>query len=100
MFNGHFYPLVRLAARRELRSQGKSLRETRELLDAATDDLIDTATAAVEAAAQVPGEFRLGAGKLGAIGDGSIIKAIMDFLASPTGQAIIAMLLKLLLGGL
>lgn len=84
-----FYALTRLACRRELRRQGHSFSEITELLDAADDDVIDAA--AVSATVEIPPTT-------GAIGDGTIIRAIVDFLRSEQGQALIRALIALLMG--
>lgn len=83
-----YYMRVRLATRAKLREQGYRPREIDDLLDGATSDVIDHA--ATLASAEPP--------KMGAIGDGSILAAIIAFIQSPAGQALIAALLKLLVG--
>lgn len=83
-----FHPLARVAVRRELRSRGASFRESFVLAASLTADDIDGAVQAVEGAPAA----------VGAIGDGSVLKAIADFFASPLGQALIQLLASLLMG--
>lgn len=82
-----FYALTRLHARGALRRQGYGFFQINEMMDAAEDDIID-------AAAMEVGIPRTG------LGDGTIIQAILDFLRSEQGQALISALIKLLLGAL
>lgn len=81
---------VRLALRRELGSRGYSRAQINDFIEAATDDVIETAVEDVEGAT---GEL-----KTGAIGDGKIIDAIIEFFKSEQGKALIDALIKLLLG--
>lgn len=81
-----FYAMARLACRRELRRQGYSFPQISEMMDAADDDVIDAAEAA--AGGSMP---------VAAIGDGKVLDAVLDFLRSEQGQALIAALVKLLL---
>ena len=71
--------------RRALRDKGYSRSEINFAIDAIDDDMVTVAMteAGVDASA---------------IGDGSIIGAIIDWLKSPQGQAFLDALLKLLLG--
>lgn len=89
MAHPFLYPLARAAARRELRRQGKSFSESFRLVDDATDEMVDVAVAyaGVGPVAVMQG-----------LGDGKIIDAILEFLRSEQGQAVIAALVKLLLG--
>lgn len=84
-----YYVGARLAARRELRKQGLSNDKIQAAIDACTDEVIDLAAedAKVGAVVELPG----------AIGDGTILQKIIDFFNSPTGQALMAALIKLLL---
>lgn len=79
-----FYDLVRLHEQRECVKKGMSHADAHAAAQALTDSVIDGAMKQVK----VP---------LGAFGDGSIIKAIEDFIASPAGQQLIAVLLQLLM---
>lgn len=87
MNNPMLYPLIRLATRLELRSQGLGRLRINEILDGATDDVIDLAVTQSAAGAAIP---------VGAIGDGTLIKLFTDFLKSDLGKALIAALLALL----
>jgi hypothetical protein len=80
-----FYSLTRLQTRLALRKEGYGFFEINGILDGAEDEVID---AALVASGGVPV----------ALGDGSILKAIMDFLKSEQGQALIKILLGLLVG--
>ncbi len=82
---------TQLAVAASLRQRGYGILEARRLSQTVDDDLIGLA------AATCPPDVGDG---LGAIGDGTIIAAIIAFIQSPAGQALIAMLIKLLLGGL
>lgn len=87
MFNVHLYPLARLEARRALRTRWLSIREIGDLMEACDDDLIDTAAIQVGAAPPV-----------GVLGDGTIVKMLIEFLKSEQGQALIKALVALLIG--
>lgn len=78
-----FHGLVRLRVAAGLRRAGHGVIEARELSHALTGDVIDA---------------HMGPESTKAIGDGTIINAIMEFLASPAGQALIDALIKLLIG--
>jgi hypothetical protein len=84
--NPVFYSLVRLAARRQLRRQGYSLWQVNEMMAGADDGLVDAAQ--LDAGVVIPIE---------GLGDGTILKAIIEFLQSEQGQALIAALVKMLL---
>lgn len=80
---------TRIQCRRALRAQGYGLFEINSVIGA-IDDAEITATAAAigpECVAAV-----------GAIGDGTIIQAIIDFFKSPQGQALLDALVKMLIG--
>jgi hypothetical protein len=104
-FNSHAYPLARLHARQALVRQEGLVKGSRAM--AGWDpDLVDVAAAqaasadpAVAAAMPALGAAEA-AGTAGALGDGTIIQAILDFFKSPQGQAVIAALVKLLLTAL
>lgn len=83
-----FYGVVKLRARRELLEQGYGRSEVRALMVLCDDARVDEAVAS--SGASVPQVAS-------AIGDGSIIKAIMEFLQSEAGQALIKALLALLM---
>ncbi len=91
MIQTRFHPLLRLSCRATLRKQGRGFGEINSIMDGWDDDLVPMA---VE---MLPPEH---ADAVGALGDGTLIQALIDFLKSPAGQALIAMLIKLLLGGL
>ena len=86
---GHplFYSLVRVHARAALRKKGLTRSQVNDAIDAATDDVVDAAVAESKATPPAPGAF----------GDGTIIQAIIDFLKSPAGQQIIAILIQIIL---
>lgn len=86
------HPLLKLRVRTALRAQGKSWSEVNGIMDGWDDSLPDMA------ATMLPDDAKDAA--VGALGDGTLIQALIDFLKSPAGQALIAMLIKLLLGGL
>lgn len=77
-----FYALTRAATRREMRQRGYPLGQIREALEACADELIDAAA--------------VRSGGVGAIGDGKIVEAVIEFLKSPQGQALIDVLIKIL----
>lgn len=79
-----YYTVVRLATRRELRQQGYRFSEINTAMDGCDDDVIDAA------------EIVTGV-QVGAIGDGKVIQAILDFLKSEQGQQLIAALIQMLL---
>lgn len=84
-----FRTMIRVRAKRELRRLGYSRVDVAEMMDDCDDDAIDTA--ATSAAVAIPPTT-------GAIGDGSIIAAIVEFLKSEQGQALIKALIALLIG--
>ncbi len=80
--------LTKLRVAAELRkTHGIGWDESRDLADSLTDDVIDSAVHQTE-------------GAVGAIGDGTLLQKLLDFFASPQGQALIALLIKILLGGI
>ena len=86
--------VIRQKLRDEYKKQGMGLVERIRKSNEATDDVINGLMADAEkvAAAKVAGA------KFGAIGDGTIIQAIIDFFKSPQGQALIDALIQLLIG--
>lgn len=80
---------ARIACRRELRNQGYGLHEINSVIGAVDGDEINATAAAIgpECAAAV-----------GALGDGTILQAIIDFFKSPQGQALLEALVKMLIG--
>ena len=86
------HPLLKLRVRAGLRAQGKGFAEINHLMDGWDDELPTMAAALLPDAEQ--------AAAVGALGDGTLIQALIDFLKSPAGKALIEMLIKLLLGGL
>lgn len=93
---GPFFDLrLRRAVREELEGVRPRLsnREIRNRLDDLDDDVIERA---IETAGATEAVFALENG-VGAIGDGAILKAIMDFFKSDLGQALIKIILGLLI---
>lgn len=92
---------LRLALRSEMMRSGrvKSWSEANAVLSELNTDAINQAMEMVQANPSAYGirlqQFNAGIRKLG---DGSIIQAILDFLQSPLGQALIQALMALLLG--
>lgn len=82
-----FYAVTRLATRRELRKSGLRQAQVNDLMDACDDDVIDAAEVAASVA---PAD-------LAKIGDGTILQAIIDFLKSDAGQALLKALVTMLL---
>ncbi len=80
-----FHALVRLRVAAGLREHGHSVLDARHLSESLTSEVIDAQTAATPEA-------------VGAIGDGTIIQAIVDFFKSPAGQQLIQALIQLLIG--
>ena len=80
-----FHSLVKIRVTNGLVRQGYSRSDARAMASTLTPHLIDGAMASV-----APD---------GAIGDGTILKALLDFLASPAGQQLIQLLISILLGG-
>ncbi len=81
-----FYAKVH--ARRKLSSEGYSFRQI-------NDAMSQVDSQAITAAAMMAGPET--EGEVGKFGDGTIIQAIMDFLKSPQGQALIDALVKMLI---
>lgn len=79
-----FYSLVQARVRRQLRRQGVTGDDLDDAMQACRAELID-ATVAEQPAL------------VGAIGDGKILNAILDFLRSEQGQALVSALVKILL---
>jgi len=93
---GPFFKLrLRRAVREELENVRPRLsnRQIRSRLDDLDDDAIDRA---VEMAGASEAVLALESG-VGAIGDGAILKAILDFFKSDLGQALIKIILGLLI---
>ena len=80
--------VVRVHLRREYRKQGMSPLDSIRAANRVSDEVIN---------GLVPNAERLSGQKFGAIGDGKIFQAIMDFLKSPAGRALIDALVKLLI---
>lgn len=76
---------MQLAVAAGLRQRGYGLLEARRLAQTVDDDLI--VAAAMQAA--IP---------MAAIGDGTILQVILDFLSSPLGQQLIQAIIALLTG--
>lgn len=87
-----FHHQVRKSFPGFIKKQGYSVDIINAAMDEVTPEMIDTAVAEVKGAKT----------KVKALGDGSILKnivqAIKDFFGSPEGQAVLAALLKLVLG--
>lgn len=84
-----FRARTQMAVAAELRQRGYGLFEARRLAQSVDEDSIQLALS------MVPHEV---AAKVGAFGDGSILDAIISFFKSEQGQALIAALVKLILG--
>lgn len=85
-----FYLFARTKARQALRAKGYSFRQINSAMDELDDDSIDV----------VAEDSKI---TVGAIGDGSIIAAIIAFFQSEQGQALIKALVEMLIaliGGL
>lgn len=80
---------ARIQCRRELRRQGYGFQEINSVIGAVDADEMHATAASIspECAARV-----------GALGDGTIIQAIIDFFKSPQGQELLAALVKMLIG--
>jgi hypothetical protein len=79
---------VRIAARHELRKQGKSFKEAWEISQQLTDEVIGAA---------VPDAKAISGVDLGQFGDGTILKILVDWIESPQGQQFFEALLQILL---
>lgn len=86
-----FYVMVRNRLQSELREAGMTFSEARHAVDDLTDDVVDSAVGQVDDTPE-------GVGAVYTIGDGKLLSGIFDFLQSEQGQALIALLLKVLLG--
>lgn len=84
---------LRLAVRQELRARRMGVFQIQDRMAELTDDVIDSAVASAGATEAV---FALENG-VNALGDGTILKAIIDFFKSDLGQAIIKLILGLLI---
>lgn len=83
-----FYLRTRLELRKALRHRGMNFLDINAVMADLKDEAIDSVVKAMpEVTAAV-----------GAFGDGSIIQAIIDFFASPAGQALIQALISILIG--
>jgi hypothetical protein len=102
-----FHPFLKVRARQQAAAEYadahkigflKALRKVREIDDEEMDACCMQAAgvAGVELAA-VPFASATAAGAVGAIGDGHIIKAIIDWLKTPQGQAFIKALISIIL---
>lgn len=105
MFHPFLKTIARQRAAREYAETNKIgiLKALRAVRNVGDDEMNSfCAEAAMETGAIMP-DVAVEAGGLahfGAIGDGHILKAIMDWLKSPEGQAFISALIKLLLAAL
>lgn len=79
---------VRVHLRREYRKQGMGLIESVRAANKVSDEVIN---------GLVPNAEKASGQKFGAIGDGKILQAILDFLKSPAGQQLIDALVKMLI---
>jgi hypothetical protein len=87
----------RIEARAHARELGLSRKETRAIIEKMTDEAVEKARKSY--GLQVPMEF-LSDGSapvegMGALGDGSILKAILGWLSSDEGKAFIKFLISL-----
>lgn len=79
-----FHTFVRLKVAAELRKRGMSVIDAHTMSQSLTAEMIDSACGAVKIPAK-------------ALGDGTIIQAIIDFFKSPTGQALLKALVEYLI---
>jgi len=86
-----FCALVRAELRKEYRKQGMTFSQAWKAA-AEFDD--ETIRGAVSEAEKLSGKV------VGQLGDGTLLKILLDFINSPTGQMILQLVIKLLLGGL
>ena len=92
---GKKHPLLNLVIKRRVivelhKTHGYTMAEARELAGDLDDATIHAGMKQVEGVAEA----------VGAIGDGTLLQKIIDFIQSPQGQALIALLIKLLTGGM
>ena len=85
----NFHPLLRLRCRAELRRQGKGPSEINSIMANWDDDMVPVAVGMLNEEQQAA---------VGALGDGTILEKILEFLKSPAGQALLQILLQLLMG--
>lgn len=88
------HPVLNAFLRRRLvvelhKAHGMSIADARQMTADLDDEEIDSAVEQTEGAKEA----------VGAIGDGSLLQKLIDFISSPQGQALIALLIKLILGG-
>jgi len=90
--------LFQLALKRRvadgLIAKGKSHKDVKSLMTAVTPDLIDATCEALPNVAKAMANID----KASAIGDGSIIRSILEFLASEEGRALISAIIQILIG--
>lgn len=84
-----FRARTQIAVAAALRQRGLGFFEARKLASSVDDDTIQLAMS------MAPPEV---VGAVGALGDGTILQAIIDFFKSPLGQQLIQLILSLLLG--
>lgn len=89
MFTSDHIILTKIATRLALRNQGKGFSEINHIMSGWDDGIVSMAVTLM------PPEHAA----VGAIGDGTIIKAFWEFIKSPAGQALIAILIRILTGG-
>lgn len=82
--------LARAKAREQLRAQGKGVLESFRLAGQVDEDVVSAAVGLA------PPDVSVKAATFGSIGDGSILKAIMDFLNSDLGKALVALIISLI----
>jgi len=82
--------VVRNQVRQKLREHGVSRSAINSVIDSVDEDSV--------AVAAESASVSMSAMPVGKLGDGTILNAIMDFLKSPQGQALIDALMKMLLG--
>jgi hypothetical protein len=97
MFNRDSYTQARIQTRIALRKQVGVLKAI-QAMNNWDDGLLDTAVDQVSATnPELGAEAAATMSAVGAIGDGTILKAIIDFFKGPQGQQIIDAVVKLLL---
>jgi hypothetical protein len=82
--------MTRARVREQLRAQGKGFLESFQLASQVDADTVATA------AALAPPSVQSKAMGFGSVGDGSILNAILDFLNSDLGKALVALIISLI----
>lgn len=84
--------LARAQTRQALRKSGHGLLDAIALSKEVDDDMVSAALA------ESSDETRAALSVVGALGDGMLLQKFLDFLNSDLGKALIALIMKLLLG--